>query len=124
MLSLPLRAAGRASIARPLGATARRCIWGAAPEPAADPLWLPLDVHSPLPLFDGATPTQVTTLDNGLKVASSDLSSPCTTVGLYIATGSKFEAVVGTSHVLQHMAFKSSHGRSQLRMVRDRERIG
>ena len=50
--------------------------------------------------------------------------SPCTTVGLYIATGSKFEAVVGTSHVLQHMAFKSSHGRSQLRMVRDRERIG
>ena len=60
MLSLPLRAAARpASLARPVGATARRAIWGAAPEPAADPLWLPLDVHSPLPLFDGATPTQV-----------------------------------------------------------------
>jgi processing peptidase subunit alpha len=101
-----------------------RSTWGVAPEPVADPLWMPLDVSSPVPLFDGPTPTKVTTLENGLKVASSDLPTPCTTIGLYVATGSKFETVSGTSHVLQHMAFKSTVGRSQLKMTRDCERLG
>ena len=66
----------------------------------------------------------MTTLENGLKVASSDLPSPATTVGVYVATGSAFEAVPGTAHVLQQMAFKSSAGKSQLKMVRDCERLG
>ena len=101
-----------------------RSIWGAAPEPSSDPLWMPMDVSSPVPLFEGATPTKVTTLENGLKVASADLSVPASTVGLYVATGSKYEAVPGTAHVLQHMAFKSTHGRSELKMVRDCERLG
>ena len=48
-------------------------------------------------------PFQVTTLENGLKVASSDLSAPATTVGLYVATGSAFESVPGTAHILQQM---------------------
>lgn len=67
---------------------------------------------------------QVTTLENGLKVASSDLAAPACTVGLYVATGSAFEAVPGTAHVLQQMAFKSSASMSQLRMVRECERLG
>ena len=83
-----------------------------------------MDISSPLPLFDGATPTKVTTLDNGLKVASADLPTPAATVGLYVGTGSKYEAVGGSAHVLQHMAFKSTHGRSELKMVRDCERLG
>ena len=106
---------------------ASRAIWGVAPEPVAEPLWQPspvFDVESPIPLFDGPTPTKVTTLPNGMKVASSDLPAPATTLGVYIRTGSKYEAVTGTSHVLQHMAFKSSEGRSELRMVRDAERLG
>jgi processing peptidase subunit alpha len=85
---------------------------------------MPMDISSPLPLFDGATPTKVTTLDNGLKVASADLPTPAATVGLYVGTGSKYEAVGGSAHVLQHMAFKSTHGRSELKMVRDCERLG
>lgn len=49
---------------------------------------------------------QVTKLPNGLTVASSDLSLPATTVGVYVDTGSAYETVSGTSYVLQHMAFK------------------
>jgi len=86
---------------------------------------VPLEnVHSPAPLFDGPTPTKVTTLENGLKVASSDMSAPCTTVGIYVETGSRYEAVPGTAHVLQHMAFKSAAGKSQLMFVRDFEQMG
>jgi len=109
---------------RPASVRFARTIWGVAPEPVADPLWMPMDVSSPVPVFDGPTPTKVTTLENGLKVASSDSSMPATTLGVYVATGSKYEAVSGTAHVLQHMAFKSTGGRSQLKMVRDCERLG
>lgn len=108
-----------------LAAAHRRAIWGVAPEPVAEPLIVPLaDVHSPVPLFDGPTPTKVTTLANGLKVASSDTPQPCTTVGVYVETGSRYEPVSGTSHVLQHMSFKSSASKSQLMMVRDLEQMG
>jgi len=95
-----------------------------APEPVAADLYVPLDVESPVPDFDGATPTKVTTLENGLKVASSDLSAPVATVGLYVDTGSRYEVVPGTAHVLQHLAFKSSTQRSQLKFVRDCESMG
>ena len=100
-----------------------RSIWGVAPS-EADPLTIPLDVSTPTPLFTGATPTKVTTLPNGLKVASSDLVTPCTTVGLYVNAGSAQDTVSGTAHVLQHMAFKSSEVRSAIAMVRDAEALG
>merc|ERR1719453_1228431 len=102
-----------------------RSIWGVgALEASDDSLLVPLDIASPVPLVDGATPTKVTTLENGLRVASSDLPAPATTVGLYVATGSAFESVPGTAHVLQQMAFKSTASRSQLKMVRDCEQLG
>jgi len=102
--------------ARGLGA-ARRSIWGMSAQPAAgDSLELPMDITCPAPLFDGATVTEVTTLDNGLKVASSDLPSPATTIGLYVESGSRFDEVSGTGHLMQHMAFKSSTSMSQLKM--------
>ena len=120
-----LRASKRVSpAARLAGNIHRRCIWGVAPDDR-DSLIVPLpDSDSPVPLFDGPTPTKVTTLANGLKVASSDLPAPGTTVGLYVETGSRYDSVPGTAHVLQHMAYKSSVGKSQLMMVRDAERIG
>ena len=40
-------------------AGSRRRIWGVAPEPVAEPLIVPMDVASPVPLFDGATATKV-----------------------------------------------------------------
>lgn len=104
-------------------AAARRSIWGVAPQ-EADPLTIAMDISSPTPIFDGPTATQVTTLSNGMKVASSDLSVPCTTVGVYIDSGSAYESVSGTAHMLQHMAFKSSANTSQLKFVRDFEKLG
>jgi hypothetical protein len=53
-----------------------------------------------------ALPSQVTTLKNGLKVASADMTMPSTSIGLYIDTGSRYDVVSGTAHMLQHMAFK------------------
>ena len=38
---------------------ATRSIWGVAPEESQDSLLVPLDVSSPVPLVDGATPTKV-----------------------------------------------------------------
>jgi len=75
-------------------------------------------------MFQGTTPTQVTTLANGLKVASSDLSLPCTTVGVYVDTGSRYDVVSGTAHVLQHMAFKTASDYSHVSVVRAGERMG
>ena len=133
---------------------AQRSMWGASPEPVAADLLVALDVESPVPLFDGPTPTkvrpplprpppprppptrppptrpaplarpQVTTLENGLRVASSDMSLPSTTVGVFVDAGSRDEHAPGTCHMLQHLAFKSSTSRSQLMMARDSEGMG
>jgi len=120
MLSRSSRTTPRLAALRSLRA---RTIWGAT-EPEADPLTIPLEVNSPAPLFSGTTTTKVTTLANGMKVASSDLVAPCTTVGIYVDGGSAMETVSGTAHMLQHLAFKSTAGRSAVGMVRDCESAG
>ncbi len=56
----------RAARALPVLRHARASIWGVAPEPTADPLWLPLDIESPMPLFDGPSPTKVPDLLSAL----------------------------------------------------------
>jgi len=101
-----------------------RGMWGAG-EPVAESLIVPLADYSepPVPTMTSAA-AKVTTLPNGLKVASCDMVSPATTVGVYVDTGSKYDAVPGTAHVMQHMAFKSSASKSQFMMVRDAERMG
>lgn len=112
-----MQVAGRGVSARGV-----RGIWGAAPQ--VDTLAIPLEVQSPAPTFSGTTPTKLTVLSNGLKIASSDLVSPCTTIGVYVDAGSAQDTLSGTSHLLQHMAFKSSEVRSAVAMVRDAEALG
>ncbi|TWW64998.1 Mitochondrial-processing peptidase subunit beta [Takifugu flavidus] len=53
--------------------------------------------------------TKVTTLENGLRVASEDSGLSTCTVGLWIDAGSRYENERnnGTAHFLEHMAFKS-----------------
>ena len=53
-------------------------------------------------------PTQVTTLDSGLRVATEDTGAPTATVGLWIDAGSRYEdnRNNGVAHFLEHMAFK------------------
>lgn len=52
--------------------------------------------------------TQVTTLDNSLRVASEDSGASTATVGLWIDAGSRSETPQnnGVAHFLEHMAFK------------------
>ena len=58
---------------------------------------------------------QLTTLDNGLRVASRPMGSVETVaVGLYAPTGSRYETarLNGLAHLFEHMVFKGAGGRS------------
>lgn len=52
--------------------------------------------------------TEITILDNGLRVASEDSGAATATVGLWIDAGSRLETPAnnGVAHFLEHMAFK------------------
>jgi Insulinase (Peptidase family M16) len=55
-----------------------------------------------------AAATRITTLSNGLRVATQNLNLPTATVGMWIDTGSRFETELnnGAAHFLEHMTFK------------------
>ncbi|KAJ8528250.1 hypothetical protein K7X08_021942 [Anisodus acutangulus] len=96
---------------------------------AVTPLDFPLnDVKLSPPLPDYVEPgkTQITTLANGLKVASEASVNPAASIGLYVDCGSIYEtpASYGATHLLERMAFKSTLNRSHLRTVREIEAIG
>jgi len=59
--------------------------------------------------------TQVTTIGNGLRVATEDSGLPTCTVGIWIDAGSRYEHEKnnGVAHFLEHMAFKGTSKRSQ-----------
>ena len=52
--------------------------------------------------------TKLTTLNNGLRIASENSGIPTATVGLWIDAGSRYESAKnnGVAHFLEHMAFK------------------
>uniref|UniRef100_A0A674EJA3 Mitochondrial-processing peptidase subunit beta n=1 Tax=Salmo trutta TaxID=8032 RepID=A0A674EJA3_SALTR len=70
--------------------------------------------------------TKVTTLENGLRVASEDSGLSTCTVGLWIDAGSRYENERnnGTAHFLEHMAFKGTRKRSQLDLELEIENMG
>ncbi|KAH8946277.1 hypothetical protein BDL97_12G086100 [Sphagnum fallax] len=75
----------------------------------------------------GRPETRVTTLPNGLRVASeSDLSAATATVGVWIDAGSRFESAStnGTAHFLEHMIFKGTKRRSMRQLEEEVENIG
>lgn len=55
-----------------------------------------------------APEVKVTTLENGLRVATENTGIPTATVGLWIDAGSRYETAQnnGVAHFLEHMAFK------------------
>ncbi|XP_063229684.1 mitochondrial-processing peptidase subunit beta [Bacillus rossius redtenbacheri] len=71
-------------------------------------------------------PTQLTTLDNGLRVVSEDSGAPTATVGLWIDAGSRYENEKnnGVAHFLEHMAFKGTAKRSQTDLELEVENMG
>lgn len=93
------------------------------------PLDFPLSgINLPPALPDHVQPADVkiTTLPNGIKIASLKSEKPVASVGLYINCGSVYETLEssGASHLLERMAFKSTRNRSHLRIVREVEAIG
>merc|ERR1711936_504525 len=71
-------------------------------------------------------PTQVSVLDNGMRVATEDSGVPTATVGLWIDTGSRYETAAnnGVAHFLEHMAFKGTAKRSQTGLELEVENTG
>ncbi|MBA0589488.1 hypothetical protein Gorai_018234 [Gossypium raimondii] len=71
--------------------------------------------------------TKITTLPNGLRVATeSTLSSRTATVGVWIDAGSRFETeeTNGTAHFLEHMIFKGTERRSARDLEEEIENMG
>jgi processing peptidase subunit alpha len=69
---------------------------------------------------------QVTTLENGLRVASSNSASPLSSLGVFVDSGSRHETggTAGISNFLEHVAFKSTSNISDFRLVRDMLKVG
>ncbi|XP_058844213.1 cytochrome b-c1 complex subunit 1, mitochondrial-like [Acipenser ruthenus] len=70
--------------------------------------------------------TKVTTLENGLRVASEDSDQPTCTVGLWIDVGSRYETEKnnGCGYFLEHMAFKGTKQRPQAALEQEVESMG
>merc|ERR1712126_730132 len=70
--------------------------------------------------------TDVSVLDNGMRVATEDSCVPTATVGLWIDTGSRYETAAnnGVAHFLEHMAFKGTAKRSQTQLELEVENMG
>lgn len=70
--------------------------------------------------------TQVTTLSNGLRVATQDSSSFLSSIGIYCDVGSRYENhhATGLTNFLERMALKSTHNRSEFRLVREMSKLG
>ncbi|OVA08517.1 Peptidase M16 [Macleaya cordata] len=93
------------------------------------PLEFPLSgvtLAPPLPDYVEPSKTKITTLPNGLKIASETSTNPAASIGLYVDCGSVYETPnsFGATHLLERMAFKSTANRSHLRVVREVEAIG
>ncbi|KAB2610365.1 mitochondrial-processing peptidase subunit beta [Pyrus ussuriensis x Pyrus communis] len=74
-----------------------------------------------------APETRVTTLPNGLRVATeSNLASKTATVGVWIDAGSRFEddETNGTAHFLEHMIFKGTEQRTARDLEEEVENMG
>ncbi len=71
--------------------------------------------------------TQITTLDNGLRIATVSMPSVQTaSVGVWVDAGARHEQpeVNGVAHMLEHMAFKGTQRRSARGIAEEIETVG
>lgn len=73
-----------------------------------------------------APATEVTTLPNGLRVASEGSHGETATIGVWIGAGSRYETAQnnGAAHFLEHMAFKGTAKRTQQQLELEIENMG
>lgn len=86
---------------------------------------VPKDVDHTMVL--GTPETRVTTLANGMRVASeTNMAAETATVGVWIDAGSRFESAEtnGTAHFLEHMFFKGTENRSIRQLEEEIENMG
>ncbi|KAJ5904176.1 hypothetical protein N7504_006559 [Penicillium tannophilum] len=69
---------------------------------------------------------QITTLPNGVRVATESLPGPFAGVGVYVDAGSRYEdaSLRGVSHIMDRLAFKSTKARSADQMLEVLESLG
>lgn len=65
--------------------------------------------------------TRVTSINNGMRIATEDSGLATATVGIWIDAGSRYETPKnnGVAHFLEHMAFKGTTKRSQTDLGED-----
>ncbi|PKI66091.1 hypothetical protein CRG98_013499 [Punica granatum] len=127
---VPVRFASAAAVATSTSSSGGLFGWlTGSGSKASAPLEFPLaGVTLPPPLPDYVEPskTKITTLPNGIKIASETSPNPAASIGLYVDCGSIYETPIsfGATHLLERMAFKTTRNRSHLRVVREVEAIG
>ncbi|KAH7083888.1 peptidase M16 inactive domain-containing protein [Paraphoma chrysanthemicola] len=69
---------------------------------------------------------QITTLPNGIRVATEALPGHFSGIGVYVDAGSRYEndALRGVSHIIDRLAFKSTRGTTGDQMVEKMESLG
>ncbi|XP_062232085.1 mitochondrial-processing peptidase subunit alpha-like [Phragmites australis] len=85
-----------------------------------------LELPPCLPGQLGRNPTRITTLPNGIRVASEDVPGPSACIGVFVNSGSIYETgeSTGVSHLLEKLAFKDTAHRSHLQIVQELELAG
>ncbi|XP_031557711.1 cytochrome b-c1 complex subunit 2, mitochondrial-like [Actinia tenebrosa] len=120
---LPFGRAGP-SMVRVLGRTApsTQKLYASTAVPLSEPI---LDVQPKENVLKPQN-VQVTTLDNGMKVASLETHAPTSKVGLFFEAGSRYEMQdnLGVSHFLRNAAFVSTQDRSSFKIARQLEQCG
>ncbi|PGH17614.1 hypothetical protein AJ79_00975 [Helicocarpus griseus UAMH5409] len=86
----------------------------------------PLSTRIETPSKDPAELDQVTTLSNGLRIATESLPGPFAGVGVYIDAGSRYEddSLRGVSHIIDRLAFRSTSKRNGDQMMEALETLG
>ncbi|KAK1045257.1 Mitochondrial-processing peptidase subunit alpha [Friedmanniomyces endolithicus] len=69
---------------------------------------------------------QITTLPNRIRIATEALPGSFSGIGVYIDAGSRYEngALRGVSHIIDRLAFKSTHSRTADQMLEKMEMLG
>lgn len=71
-------------------------------------------------------PIQITTLSNGIRVATDSWPGPLSTVSIMIEAGSRNETIIntGTAHFCEHLNFKGTPKRTRIQLESEIENIG
>lgn len=93
------------------------------------PLTTPIDIEaekSSASTLSSIPPTCFAELENGLRIAAVDRQGLCSSIGLFVHTGSRFQSAETAClpHFLELMAFRSSAHLSHLRTLKTLEQLG